>query len=502
MVLRLIYIAFLLFLAACGELSFENPTDPRNVSHPGNIAYTSFTDERDGKSYKSVVINGQTWMAENLNYDSPDSRCVDYVKRNHTFQDTLVSDGGYCDVYGRLYNWETAMSVCPSGWHLPGKAEWEKLLSFASWENLKSKQGWGKDSLGKDTYGFTAIPNNYNNSWWSIIDGSGYQYNQYSGCTYNCVYSSVRCLKDELCGSKPFNGGTQICDNGVIYGLCGNKTYDLESQRCNNNVIETKCGNNAWYDATDASLKCENNIVKTQCGDEWQGPYDPKTEYCDGSSIKSYGSFTDTRNGKIYRTVEIDTQVWMTENLNYDTTGSYCYSYSEANCGKYGRLYSWATAMALPASCNSSLCPSQINPKHKGICPDGWHVPSAADWEALMRYVDGNTGNVNDYDGRYGSPSAGKYLRATNEWKECVDSQYFLNRCEDTYGFAALPGGDRSDSFFGIGTSGLWWTSSEAGVYNKTSYLAYRFILHNFSEDAKLFEANKFILNSVRCIKN
>jgi len=60
----------------------------------------------------------------------------------------------------------------------------------------------------------------------------------------------------------------------------------------------------------------------------------------------------------------------MAENLNYNVSGSECYE-DDPNCAKYGRLYNWATAMALPSDCNSKSCASQISEKHKGICPSG-----------------------------------------------------------------------------------------------------------------------------------
>jgi uncharacterized protein (TIGR02145 family) len=130
----------------------------------------------------------------------------------------------------------------------------------------------------------------------------------------------------------------------------------------------------------------------------------------------------------------------MAENLNFNADGSRCYGDDEGKCAEYGRLYDWATAMGLEASCNFASCSGQVNARHRGICPSGWHIPSNADWDKLYRYADGTSGT----DSPYESPTAGKYLKAASGWNDCGPSGS-SNLCEDTHGFSALPGGSDYD---------------------------------------------------------
>jgi len=110
----------------------------------------SFTDSRDGKQYKIVTIGKQTWMAENLNYNASGSKCYGNYESE-------------CQRYGRLYNWYTAKTACPSGWHLPSDAEWDALTVTVGGKEtagkfLKTTSGWNSGGNGTDKYGFTALP--------------------------------------------------------------------------------------------------------------------------------------------------------------------------------------------------------------------------------------------------------------------------------------------------------------------------------------------------------
>lgn len=76
----------------------------------------TFEDERDGSIYSWIRIRNQVWMAENLDFASPSgSWCYHDMP-------------GRCVEYGRLYNWDAAMTACPAGWHLPGDTEWSTLV--------------------------------------------------------------------------------------------------------------------------------------------------------------------------------------------------------------------------------------------------------------------------------------------------------------------------------------------------------------------------------------
>ena len=112
-------------------------------------------DGRDGKTYKTLTIGSQTWMAENLNYEAEASDCYDGTPNN-------------CAQYGRLYVWNEAKEACPSGWHLPTQVEWSTLFEAVggvsvAGKMLKSLSGWNLQFyneliLGYDAYGFSAYP--------------------------------------------------------------------------------------------------------------------------------------------------------------------------------------------------------------------------------------------------------------------------------------------------------------------------------------------------------
>jgi len=198
------------------------------------------------------------------------------------------------------------------------------------------------------------------------------------------------------------------------------------------------------------------------------------------------GTFTDSRDGTVYKTVKIGNQVWMAENLAYEIEGSKCYGEGDkvdvgnkfkdlsdaeiqANCKKYGRLYDWETAIK--------------------ACPPGWHLPSKEEWQKLVDFANTNK-NANN--------RANRCLKSKGGWE--------IGGTDD-FGFTALSGGYKTDNeFCKIGEYGRWWSSSECdSLWDSTkneSACAYYCSIKNNGENPYWNQEYKRFLFSVRCIKD
>jgi uncharacterized protein (TIGR02145 family) len=181
---------------------------------------------------------------------------------------------------------------------------------------------------------------------------------------------------------------------------------------------------------------------------------------CPGSSI------VEDIDGNIYQAVQIGDQCWMAENLNVTRNssganiGRICYSNNLANCELYGGLYTWATMMNGSASSNGN--PSGV----QGICPNGWHIPSDAEWTELTDYLinnylditASNVGNKLKSCRQVSSPLGGDCSTSTHPRWDYNATYYGTN----DFGFSALPGGRLyGGSFDSLGSYGYWWSSTE-----------------------------------------
>jgi uncharacterized protein (TIGR02145 family) len=185
-----------------------------------------------------------------------------------------------------------------------------------------------------------------------------------------------------------------------------------------------------------------------------------------------YGTLTDRRDGKTYRTIKMpDGRTWMADNLNHapQPGKSWCYDNENSLCGEYGRLYDWTAA--------------------KASCPEGWHLPSREEWGGLCRSVGGIMRSAADMD-VYWEGISGR-LKATSGWVRNYKSG------TDDYGFSALPAGlrDNDGDFTGFGGYGAWWTAS--GYKEK---FAYNFAIDYHSDRVEESAAGRGGGLSVRCI--
>jgi uncharacterized protein (TIGR02145 family) len=186
-------------------------------------------------------------------------------------------------------------------------------------------------------------------------------------------------------------------------------------------------------------------------------------KFVDASAVVK-DSMTDLRDGQVYPTVKIGTQKWMAKNLNYaygdDADSlSLCYENDVEFCTKYGRLYTWAAAMDSVAlfsddgkGCGYGVtCKADGVKRVRGVCPDGWHLPSLEEW----RTFDFALGHA---------PAAAK----DTAWKATsINARTGTN----TYGFSALPGGDKyKEHFYGEGEHSLWWAAEEDGPYSANNW--------------------------------
>ncbi len=237
--------------------------------------------------------------------------------------------------------------------------------------------------------------------------------------------------------------------------------------------------------SSSSSIDCSIVSSSSNTDEDLCSDFDPSTE------IEHYGKmkkqFCDERDGKRYVYVQIGEQIWMAENLNFVVCSSKCggtdgllKDTNTENCDKFGRLYDWPTALI--------------------ICPNGWHLPSDAEWTILTDYVGGDS-------------IAGIKLRTVGGDWDCKNNARLLKRnylmtdmrCAgsykegtDYYGFSALPGGSgRSESgnFYGS-YEGYWWsdTKFQGIIYYRSMYYDFGNVNRSYTGETSFY--------SVRCVRN
>lgn len=468
---------------------------PKECRFNPNIDYGTMIDSRDGQVYRTVKIGDQVWMAENLNY--ADSAETPSLKGNSWCYDNVAAN---CDVAGRLYTWAAAIDsvklannadnpldcgyekkcgltvavrgICPTGWHLPTKEEFETLFTAVGDKStvgmkLKTSNGWYRSGGGTDDVGFSALPVGLND--YSFFDEGDRAY-FWSSTEDNRYYSCSMSLSSL------------------------NKSVYLESAYHKNTGLSVRCVKGEPKSSEDWSSSSLN-------GFDWSLP---KEAYLNPNI--NYGTMTDERDGKVYRTVKIGDQIWMAENLDFDPgqggsgedkyDWSWCFDNDPKKCDVAGRLYTWAAAIDSVKLANDANAPQvcgygrkcNLPAKVQGVCPPDWHLPTQAEWNTLFLSVGGS--------------AAGKALKSQSGWFVINLGSYFFNgNGTDEFGFCALPVGcgDR-EGFHDASHFAEFWSSTEADY---TDDWAYNACVKNYEDKAYVdLPTRKDVGTSVRCVKD
>lgn len=465
--------------------SSKNTSSPKKTTvDPASVVKGSLTDKRDGHVYATVTIGEQTWMAENLNYETESgSSCYD-------------SNDKDCEKYGRIYQYGAILDttsngyslrwtndpyvqgICPDGWRIPTYNDWNTLATSIGKGYIEEKLYSTnflvrKDEYATDIYGFSITTEL--NHWTSSISAQWADSKPLSVSIEHSLIASnetihietlspseerqLRCIKGFAPTPWPdLNSPSSVKSNAPD---CQDSIWNPKVKPCNVNGVDSckygelankriiKIGNQEWAETTvniqsytkyhcpfgwhtptsqeweelidNIGGRCFAGIMlKTKTGRHYRngmdaygfsisansldGPlylpdsldaayfkleypffdneYTPKREqtYCVKSHPApdisdsllnpnfNYGEFTDSRDGKTYKTTIIGPQKWMSENLNYETKSSFCYRdhfYSDY-CDSYGRYYSFEDALT--------------------ACPEGWHLPSKDEFDTLIYF--------------------------------------------------------------------------------------------------------------------
>lgn len=416
------------------------------------IEYGEFTDERDGQVYKTVVIGKQVWMAQNLNYA--------YLAGTAELDSSSFcynNDPDSCAKYGRSYLWSAAMDssmvfstttgigcgyydtcsvvvpyqgICPAGWRLPSKNDWEILFNYVGdGENvgsvLKTKTGWGlilgesyNSYNGTDDYGFSANPTAYRG-------GNG----KYGIEADAYFWSSHQ-------------------DHHTVWLRGGNNRLSVSYNGASPNEA--------------ISVRCVHDLVEKPLS----------------------GSFIDERDGRTYNFVKIGNQTWMAQNLNYATENRRCYAGLDdtASCNLYGGLYTWADAVGYSDDECGYGYNCEFESQIQGICPNGWHMPSRAEFATLAEDVGG-----------YG----GLMLKSTTGWHYWDEGYDGL----DALGFNGIPTGVWTRGEYGkpdnMAYTAVYWAATETNAY-EARYM----LLRDRSKSIELMYEYKDNYYSVRCVQD
>ena len=430
-------------------LSVRCVLDERQVAKvvlPSDVIKDTLVDSRDGRKYNTVTIGTQTWMAENLNYATANSYCFN-------------NDPDKCAAYGRFYTWAAAMDSAGifgvNGEGCGYKSTCKPLGAYPV--------------QGVCPAGFH-LPTTY--EWKVLFSAVGGK------------ISAGKMLKSTM--GWETNGTDDYGFSAIPVGRSSfeNGTY-FESSIANFWSVDDHDGSNSVSLDNDEDAHFNRDDVRNRYSVRCVKDRKSKSGFVHPSSVVK-DSVMDSRDGQTYKTVSIGKQTWMAENLNYDVQGSYCYLDSVDYCSNYGRFYPWNLT--------------------KDVCPAGFHLPSKAEWETLIKSAGGE---------EYAYTLLKSRVGPIDEYIAWLGEGTAVGR--DDYGFSALPIGCRSsDGNFEedkiVKNDAHFWSSTESNSRDSAYSMDFKhdietYISGSFAEFKNILrtllkQRDKNYAVPVRCVKD
>ena len=207
------------------------------------------------------------------------------------------------------------------------------------------------------------------------------------------------------------------------------------------------------------------------------------------------GAVVDPRDGSSYPFLQAAGRQWFMTNLRFrpELGSTWCPGGSDEGCSLGGRLYDWWAAFQQPASCKDGDCPAWNSPPGRGVCPDGWRIPSQADFDALIASLGGDE-------------QAGTRLKGRSGWLAGPTGD--AGSGSDDVGFDAIatgshaPSDDRSPGgCSGLGSSSVFWTSDRrASLFEPT--LSIWLQLSSGTPGTAYYSVSALAGASIRCLRD
>ncbi|MDR2582557.1 MAG: hypothetical protein LBC75_03660 [Fibromonadaceae bacterium] len=493
-----------------------------------NIKAKPSEKKNDIKLYNTVKIGSGLWMAENLNYKTGKSWCYE-------------NDDYNCNIYGRLYDWNTAIKACPSGWHLPTRREWSEV-SITEFSPMLGGSLSGEYSHAVSPNEYKFLDKEKSGNWWGIAEyGNNDAYSSHiktnennldEKITNKSIGYSVRCVQN-----IPKTGKTNDVKQYKTVKI-GNQVWMAENMNYKTSIGKSWCFEDDDFYCQKYGRLYDWNTAAKVCPVGWHLPSDSEWNELEKSAGKGLaaaisalkGGWRDSdvyeytieqqRSGeKIGRWRNLEENgFWWTSTI-FEATGSAQARSLSPSGGFSSTLKDKSNALSVlciqnpPIKKISKIFTDTRDSRKYNVIKIGntmW-MANNLNYNAKGSFCYNNKpencdkyGRLYDWDiAQTVCPSPWR-LSSNDDWQNLIESSggdvaRKLKSKEwggwDNYGFTALPGGfTKSQGFAESGEKGYWWTSDVNGPYGKYKYIS------TDRDNVAHSEYSKSMGLSVRCV--